>query len=106
VGSEMCIRDRDMAAGNGVGMMTINATHASFTWVSSVFSHNTQSSIKFSDSFVIMPQSNTTNYALLLEGSAVAAIFAVAVLTVLLVRRRTENPISQAPDSSQTRLLR
>jgi len=46
----------DMASGNGVGMMTINATHASYKWLPSIFSHNTGSPTKFSDGFVIGPQ--------------------------------------------------
>ncbi|TMI22843.1 hypothetical protein E6H31_00860 [Candidatus Bathyarchaeota archaeon] len=51
----------DMASGNGVGMMTINATHASYKWLPSIFSHNSGSSTRFSDSFVIGPQPSSVN---------------------------------------------
>jgi hypothetical protein len=110
----------DMASGNGVGMMTVNATQVSFTWVPSVFSHNTQSSSKFSDSFVIGPQGNPTNntspppkntsppfdWSLTLLTSVAAAILAIIVLTVLLVRRRSKTIDSQGPHPSQTKMLR
>jgi hypothetical protein len=81
----------DMASGNGVGMMTINATHASFTWVPSIFSHNIQSTTKFSDSFVIRT-SPPSYWSLRLEGIVVAAILAVAAVTVVILRRRTKAP--------------
>ena len=110
----------DMASGNGVGMMTVNATQVSFTWVPSVFSHNTQNTAKFSDSFVIRPQSNPTNntspptkntsppvnWSLLLLTSVAAAIVAITVLTVLLVKRRTKTIASQGSHLFQAKMLR
>ena len=110
----------DMASGNGVGMMTVNATQVSFTWVPSIFSHNTQNSSKFSDSFVIGPQGNPTNntspptkntsppfdWSLLLLTSVAAAILTITVLSVLLVRRRSKTIASQGPHPSQTKMLR
>ena len=110
----------DMASGNGVGMMTINATQVSFTWVPSIFSHNSQSSTKFSDSFVIGPQSHPTNdtsppakntlspvnWSLLLLTSVAAAILTIIVLTVLLVRRRTKTIDGPGPHLFQTKMLK
>jgi len=96
----------DMASGNGVGMMTVNATQVSFTWVPSIFSHNTQSPSKFSDSFVIRPPSNTTNNAsLLLLTSVASAILAITVVTVLLVRRRRKTTASQGSEPLRTKML-
>jgi|GEM_PF-6003543 len=97
----------DVASGNGVGMMTVNATQLSFTWVPSIFSHNVQSPSKFSDSFVIRPQSNTTgNTSLLLLTSIAASILAITVLALLLVRRRSKTKASQGFHPSQARVPR
>jgi hypothetical protein len=103
----------DMASGNGVGMMTVNATQVSFTWVPSILTHNIQSSSNFSDSFVIRPQSNATNntsppvgWSLLLLTSVAASILAITVLAVLLVRRRSKTIAGQGLYPSQARMLR
>jgi len=94
----------DMASGNGVGMMTVNATEVSFTWVPSILSHNTQSSSKFSDSFVIRPQSNATdNTSLLVLTSVVSVILAISVLTFLLIKRRRKTVASPGSPRLQTK---
>ncbi len=97
----------DMASGNGIGMMTVNATQISFNFQTSIFSHNPANPSKFADGFVIGSQ--TTNSTsppggpplLLLESYVAAAILSVAVVSLLLVRRRREGHYSQPLPTSQ-----
>jgi hypothetical protein len=88
-------RPMNMTSGNGVGMMTVNATQISFNFLSSIYSHNVAGATQFTDSFAIRspshpPKSTTPNelLPLIVESSIVAVIGVVAVDAALVVRRR------------------
>src|SRR5256885_2059102 len=104
----------NMTSGNGVGMITVNATQISFTFLPSVYSHTVAGASKFADSFVIRSPSNSTNSTsppgrsslLLLESSIAAAILAVAVVSIFFVRRRKKGHDGQSPPVSQVATLK
>jgi hypothetical protein len=98
----------NMTSGNGVGMMTINATQISFNFLTSIYSHNVGPS-KFTDSFVIRspsnsPKSSTPNelLPLIIESSIAAVVGVVAIDAALIFRRRRRNHNSRVPAFSRT----
>jgi hypothetical protein len=96
----------NMTSGNGVGMMTVNATQISFNFLSSIFSHNVARATQFTDSFAIKtpinpPKSSTQNelLPLIIESSIAAVIGVVAIDAALIVRRRKRNATVKSPHS-------
>ena len=94
----------NMTSGNGVGMMTVNATQISFNFLTSVYSHTVAGANKFTDSFVIRspsnpPKSTTPNglLPLIIESSIAAIIGVLVVDAALIVRRRKRNNNRQVP---------
>ncbi len=101
----------DMASGNGIGMITVNATQISSSFQTSIFSHNPTNLSKFADSFVVRtPSKNSTSppsgpSLLPLESSVGAAILSVAVVSVLLFRRRKRGNHGQPLPTSQKKIV-
>jgi len=105
----------NLTSGNGVGMMTVNATQISFDLLpSGPYSHTVAGASKFTDNFVIRPPSSPTNSTsppggpslLLLESSIAASILAVAVVSVLLVRRSRKGHAGQHLPTSRVVIAR
>ena len=87
----------DLTAGNGLGMMTVNATQISYKFLPSPTpSHTVAGASKFTDSFVIKSPSNPTDgrsppggLSPLILGALVAtAMGAIALVIVTISRRR------------------
>jgi hypothetical protein len=103
----------NMTSGNGVGMMTVNSTQISFSFLPSVYSHTVAGASKFADSFAIRSPNNPTKSTtpnellpLIIESSIAAVIGVVAIDAALIFRRRKRNRNSQVPAFSRPALAK
>ena len=102
----------DLTSGNGLDMMTVNATQISYNFLpSGTPSHTVAGASKFTDSFVIKSPGNPTNgglSALILGALVAAAIGVIALVIVTISKRRKINyqnpnkPLASADETGKT----
>src|SRR5207302_333030 len=104
----------NLTAGNGLGMMTVNATQISYNFLpSGIHSRTVAGASEFTDSFVIKSPSNPTNGSsppgglspLILGALVAAAIGVIAIVIVTISRRRKisdENPSKPLATADET----
>ena len=107
----------DLTSGNGLGMMTVNATQISYNFLpSGIHSRTVAGASEFTDSFVIKSPSNPTNgssspggLSPLILGVLVAAAIGVIALVIVTISRRRKisdqnpsKPLATADETGET----